>query len=155
MKLLLKKQIGEERLLTLIEQIILVLLGLSGGVIISGGIFAFITMIGIIPRFASKTNTANKILLYEDCVVVGGSLGNLVHIYRFNLPIGHIGMLFYGAFSGVFVGCLAIALAETLDTIPVFAKRINLKKGIAFIILGIALGKGVGSFIQLFYYNII
>lgn len=141
------------RQLTLIKMIILGFIGLSSGVAISGAVFAFITMIGLVTRLASRTNTAKHINLYEDCFTLGGTIGNIVYIFQLSVPIHLFGVGLYGMFSGIFVGCLSIALAEVLDTIPIFSRRVNLKKGIPYIVLALALGKGVGSFIQLYLYR--
>lgn len=81
--------------------------------------------------------------------MAGGILGVFVDIFEWHLPIGFIGMLLFGLFSGMFVGCLAIALAEVLDVIPTFARRIKLKVGIPFVVICIAIGKGLGAFYQL------
>ncbi|MCX4318109.1 MAG: stage V sporulation protein AB, partial [Lachnospiraceae bacterium] len=68
----------------------------------------------------------------------------------------------FGVCAGMFVGCLAMALAEVLQVIPVFAKRIRLRTGkptgkpkgmspgIPVIVLAIALGKMAGSLFQMF-----
>ena len=57
----------------------------------------------------------------------------------------------FGGFSGMFVGCLAMALAEILNVVPIFANRIQLKKGMVYVIQSIALGKAVGAFMQMCY----
>lgn len=135
--------------LMLIKSVSLLLVGLSGGLMVAAGIYAFITLLQIIQRLATESNTAKHILFYEDCVMVGGILGNLVSIFQWHLPIGRIGLFVFGSFSGMFVGCLAIALAEMLDVIPAFARRIKLKIGVKYLYLFIALGKGIGAFYQL------
>ena len=43
-----------------------VLIGLSAGCLVSAGIFAFLTAIGLLQRLAAKTCTASKARLYED-----------------------------------------------------------------------------------------
>ena len=48
-------------------------------------------------------------------------------------------------FAGIFVGCLALAIAEMLNTIPVFARRIGFRHGLGIAILAVAIGKLVGS----------
>ena len=58
--------------------------------------------------------------------------------------------------AGVFafitlIGCQAVALAEALKVIPVFAKRIQLKVGLSLIILILAIGKGLGALWQLYF----
>lgn len=136
----------------LIRNLILCLIGFSGAIAIAGAVFAFITMIGIIPRFASRTNTAKNIMLYEDMVTIGGTLGNIIILYQINIPVGTIGIILFGLFSGIFVGCLAMALAEVLQVIPVFLNRINLKKGLSILVIAVALGKSFGIFLQLYLF---
>jgi len=53
----------------------------------------------------------------------------------------------FGVFAGIFVGCLALAIAEMLNTIPVFARRIGFRHGLGVAILSVALGKLCGSLI--------
>ena len=134
----------------LIRQALMGLIGISSGFITAGGIFALIVSIGIIPRMAGKTRTAYNINWYENSIIAGGILGNIVYLYSLLVPLGRFGLAVYGIFSGIFVGSLAIALAETLNTIPVFTRRIHLKKGIGFLLLGMAVGKSLGSLLYFF-----
>ena len=46
---------------------------------------------------------------------------------------------------GIFVGCLVMSLAETLQSLPVIARRIHLAVGLQYLILSIALGKMLGA----------
>ena len=55
----------------------------------------------------------------------------------------------FGLFAGMFIGCLALAIAEMLDSIPIFARRISFRHGLGWAILGMAAGKICGS---LFYF---
>ena len=57
----------------------------------------------------------------------------------------------FGIFAGMFVGCFAIAIAEMLNTIPVFTRRIRLGKGIGIVMLFLALGKTIGSLIYFYF----
>ncbi|BCN30031.1 stage V sporulation protein AB [Anaeromicropila herbilytica] len=133
-----------------IKVVLLFIMGLSFGVIVAAGVFAFITMIGIIPRFAARTNTAKHILVYEDMVIYSGIIANTINIFHIEVSVGKIGLIIFGLFSGIFVGCLAIALAEVLQVIPIFFMRAKLTKGISIIVISIALGKAVGAFYQLY-----
>ena len=107
--------------------------------------------LGIISRFAGKTHTAKYIFYYEDAAAIGGILGNLVSIYQFPIPVGMVGVVSYGLFSGVYTGAWAMALTEILDVIPIFSRRIRLKTGMPWIILSMALGRAVGAFIYAYY----
>lgn len=135
--------------MTVIKEIILGVIGISGGLVVAGGVFAFITMLQVIPRLSARTGTANKIMLYESSVILGGVLANIIWVFEWKIPLGVIGLFAFGFFSGVFVGCLAVALAEVLDVIPVFSRRIGLKYGVPVIVLFMALGKACGAFYQL------
>ena len=55
--------------------------GLCGGAVVAVALAAFIIELGIIPRFAGITHTANHIFLYENCLMLGSFLGNLIYIY--------------------------------------------------------------------------
>ena len=136
---------------------------LAGGMIVSGGVFTVLVAVGLIPRFADKTQTANHILLYEEMVIWGTITGSFFSVYS---SLGQIGywvknsiqlnpimwenagkviLSIIGIFSGMFVGCLALAIAEMLDTIPIFSRRIQFKKGLGIAIICVAAGKMIGS----------
>lgn len=124
-----------------------VLVGFSGGVVIAGGVFAFIAIIGIIPRLMQKTKTNKYVILYENVIILGGILGSLTMIWDIRIPVGNIGSSIIGFSFGIFVGCLAVSLAEILDVIPIIARRVIIKKGIGFFLISVAVGKAVGSLI--------
>ncbi len=132
-----------------VRQIILALIGISAGAIIAGGLFGFIVSLGVISDFADRTHTGNKIILYENAIMLGGALGNILYIYQPALDFtgASIVLSIFGLFSGIFTGCWAMALAEILNVFPIFVRRLKLVKCIPYIILGIALGKGLGSLI--------
>lgn len=123
--------------------------GLSAGGIVAAGVFAFLAIIGVFPRLIGKTKTRDHILLYETVIILGGTLGNLLDLYEFPVPlagaVGHVLLLIFGVAIGVFVGCLVMSLAETLNTLPVIVRRIHLAVGLQYIILAVALGKMAGS----------
>lgn len=140
---------GRKKQLILIKYFLLVFFGFSGGLIIAAGIFSFIVLIGVINRLVSRTQTAKYLALYETIAIIGGTLGNLIIMFSLKVPVGVIGIIIFGVFSGIFVGCLCMALAEVAKVVPVFAKRIKLVKGMPYIVLGIAVGKLIGSLKQL------
>lgn len=137
--------------------------GASFGVLAAAGVFTVFTAVGLIPRFAGKTHTAKRILLYEEMVIWGTILGAFASIFPEYSQMGAffqrlasdasaipevMGVLLQGTaglFAGMFVGCLALAIAEMLDSIPIFARRISLRHGIGMVIFSMALGKLGGS----------
>lgn len=163
----------------ILKQILLGIIGVSSGLIVSAGVFTVLISVGLIPRFAGKMHVARKIFILEEMVVFGtlfggffsifsdwGMVGEFVKKYRifgegategvWNL-IGTLFLLMFGVFAGIFVGCLALAIAEMLNTIPIFARRIGFRHGLGIAILAVALGKLTGSLIyftqQMFLYG--
>ena len=132
-------------------QILMAVIGLSAGMVVAGGLFSFISGLGVISDFADRTHTGEYIMLYEDSVALGGILGNLFFIYQIEIPYGAWIVPVFGLFGGIFVGCWSMALAEILDVFPIFVRRVKLLRGIQYVIPGVALGKGLGAF--LFFFN--
>lgn len=135
----------------LIREILLAFIGLCSGLAVAAGVFAFITMLGVVPRLAHRTHTALHIVGYETVIILGGSLGNVVYLYAVPLPFTPLFLAIFGLAVGTYIGCLAMALAEQLRVIPVFVERSKLVVGLPFIILSIAFGKMFGTFFQFFF----
>lgn len=132
-----------------INMLLLGILGISSGAAVAGGSFALIMALGVITRFAGRTHTARHVVAYENAAVLGGILGAIQSVYEIPLPVGMAGVVFYGLFAGVFSGAWAMALTEILDVIPIFSRRIGLKKGMPWLITAMALGRTAGA---LLYY---
>lgn len=153
----------------LIKQFLLGVIGISSGLIVSAGVFTVLIAVGLIPRFAGKMHVARKIFVLEETVVLGTLAGGFFSIFSdwgqvgafvrkhelfgnaategvWNL-VGTIFLIVFGVFAGIFVGCLALAIAEMLNTIPIFARRIGFRHGLGIAILAVALGKLTGSII--------
>lgn len=144
-----------------IKQILMAVMGLSFGALAAGGVFTVFLAVGLIPRFAGKTHTGYQVFLYEEMVVLGSVTGCILSVFHDYLPIGRwmsemlpysiwyaIGsmiLILFGVFAGIFVGCLALAIAEMLDTIPIFARRIGFRHGLGIVITAMAVGKALGS----------
>ncbi len=132
-------------------QVLMAVIGLSAGMVVAAGLFSFISELGVVSDFADRTHTGEHILLYENSVALGGILGNIFFLYGIRIPFGGWLLPVFGLFGGIFVGCWSMALAEILNVFPVFVRRVKLLRGIQYLILGVALGKGVGALIC--YYN--
>lgn len=155
------------------QQAFLALYGISAGLLVSAGIFTVLLAVGMTPRFVGKTHTARKVFLYENCIAAGAVAGTFFTVVPVLRHAGELlrsfllsggagagamravdlcGKLFLGVgglFMGMFVGCLALAIAEMLDSIPIFARRMSFRHGLGIAILAVALGKLAGS---LFYF---
>lgn len=141
----------------------LAVVGASYGILAAAGVFTVLVAVGLVPRFAGKTHTAKKVLVYEEMVILGTIAGSFWSIFpeycgmrdylgnqfpdRVALwdGLGIFVQIFFGLFAGMFVGCLALAIAEMLDSIPIFTRRISFRHGIGLAILSVAVGKLCGS----------
>lgn len=152
----------------MIFQVFALALGAFGfGWLASGGVFTVFFSAGLIPQFAVKTHTASQILKYESLATFGVVAGGLISLFApaFHpqvkpLPEGlyetvwwqtgsNILLILWGFFAGIFVGCLVMVIAEMLNTIPIFSRRIKMGKGLGICLTAMALGKAAGA---LFYY---
>lgn len=148
-------------------KLFLIFLGGSYGLLSAAGVFTALAAVGLVPRFAGRSHTAGRIYLYEEMVILGAIIGCFVSVFPELCTIGaflqnlfpgkillwkKLGEWFLGGiglFSGMFIGCLALAIAEMLDSIPIFARRVSFRSGFAAAIFSIALGKLAGS---MFYF---
>ncbi len=123
----------------------------------AGGVAALLTSVGVVTRLAYHTGTDKKIVHYENCIIAGSIMGNAILLYepRMNLldktpvvwaPI----IILTGVCMGIFVGCLAMSLAESLDVSSIFFRRLGIKKYLWMVILAVAIGKFIGNIIYFF-----
>lgn len=131
-------------------QIFLGFVGLCAGAVVASGLVGLLIGLGIVPRFAGITHTADKILWYEDATMLGAVLGNLVVIFNWQLPVGQIGLGLYGISAGIFLGAWVMALAEMADVFPIVTRRIKLQMGLPAVIICIAVGKTLGSLLYFY-----
>ena len=134
-----------------INSLLMAVIGLSAGFTVAAGLGAFMIELGVISDFADRTHTGEHVLLYEDSAALGGILGNLFYIYQIAVPGGKAFLSFVGLFAGILAGCWAMALAEILNVFPIAIRRMKLTRCIPYIILGLALGRGIGAW--LFFVN--
>ena len=134
----------------LLEQLILILLGFSSGIVISGAVFAFIATVGIVERLSNKTNTQDFIRLYEEAIIWGGIFGTSTNLISYYLPIKKIFVGILSLCMVIFYGCLAMSLAEILNVIPILIRRAKIESGLKYFIFAIALGKLFGSLVYYF-----
>lgn len=131
--------------LNLLKSALLAVFGLGSGAIIAAGIFAFITVLGVIPRLAQKTRTESAVKIYESVILGGGLFGCLASFYNIQLAAGGIITVLLSFANGVFFGSIAVALAETINVIPIMTRRAHIQEGLFFFVLALALGKLTGS----------
>lgn len=153
------------------QQLILFIVTFLAGFGVSAGTFAFILVIGVIPRILRRCEMGN-VMKIENIVISGVIIGNLLSIWNgtiggtiLNMQVmqnqvadvfiilwkifGWVLLLTYGISTGIFVGCIAVALAEILHTFPILFRRVNLNYGLKIVVFGMAFGKLAGA---LFYF---
>ena len=154
----------------LLKQLFLILCGASFGLLSSAGVFTVLASVGLIPRFAGKMHVAKKVFALEEAVIfgtIGGGFASVFSDYgqigafviekqlfgactvRIWKVIGNCFLSIFGIFAGIFIGCLAFAIAEMLDSIPIFSRRIGFRHGLSVAVTAAAFGKLLGS---LFYF---
>lgn len=141
--------------------------GISFGLLTAAGVFTVLTAVGLVPRFVGETHSAKEVWLYEDMIIWGTILGGIYSVFAHHWNVGpwlakrfsqtasqvimNSSLMLVGVFGGVFVGCLALAIAEMLDSIPIFTRRIAFRHGLGCMVLSIALGKVFGSLLFFLY----
>ena len=135
----------------ILQETALAIIGFAGGVSVAAGTFALITALGIIPRLASRMGVAEHVYKLESAIVLGGTIGSLLSVYHFPMRIGDGGIIIFGLFAGIFVGCLSMALAEAIRVFPILCQRINLNYGIYLLIFMMAAGKALGTLYQMYF----
>lgn len=130
----------------------LLIIGLASGAVTAAGLFALISSIGLINRYADVTDTKEHIILYEEMIIAGAGIGNIWFIFDLPFHVGAIGLLIYGIVAGIFIGTFLVCLAETVKALPILTHRVRIKQGLGFAVLFIAIGKSVG---HLIYYLVL
>lgn len=125
-----------------INHVFLGFLGLVFGVSIASATFALAVKLGIIPEMADKSRTARHIMIYENVTILGGIVGNMISVFlNIRLPLGPAFLVLYGTGAGVYVGCLAVALAEIINVFPILFRRLKIRTALNWVICSVALGK--------------
>lgn len=146
-----------------VKNLMLIFMGFGFGFLAAAGVFTVFTAVGLVARFAGKTHTNKYVFFYENMIVLGSIMGVFFSIWTKQFAFGiflkdicspwlfdilrNVLMIVFGGFAGMFVGCLALAIAEMLESIPILTRRIGLKNQLSIILVFVALGKIVGSII--------
>ena len=144
--------------------------GICFGIMTSAGVFTVLSAVSLVPRFIGKTHSAKAVILYENMIILGTTVGGLFSVFADRVRLGDVVLttmqipetiwnglvnLFLsivGFFSGMMTGCLALAIAEMLDSIPIFTRRVSFRHGLGIVILCMAAAKAMGSLF--YFYNI-
>jgi stage V sporulation protein AB len=131
--------------------------GFCAGVGVSAGTFAFLLVIHVIPRILQKAKLEKKVIFTENIIIKGILFGTVLSLFEWKKRwlfaiLGRMLLTIFGVSAGMFVGCTSIALAEILDTFPIFSRRLKLKENSGLkLIICMAMGKTVGAFLYFYF----
>jgi stage V sporulation protein AB len=136
----------------ILNSVILIIIGLSGGLVVGTGFVAFLAVLGIIPRLTQLTKTNHFIHVYEWAIILGTVITGWMSLRNTVLFQSEFWLIPIGLFSGMFIGMLAAALTEVLNVFPILAKRIGLGDKIVILLMAIVFGKIIGSLFHWIYF---
>ena len=125
---------------------------ICAGSAVSAGFVAFITMLGIFDKLGEQTKSGRQIHVIESMIISGVTVGNAAYLFGLRVPVGLAGFCIFNLFGGLFIGCLAGALAETLQVIPILSRRLNIRTWLPYVIAAAALGKALGCAWQILFF---
>lgn len=129
-----------------IKQLVPAFTGFMAGSAMAAGTFAFIIIIGVVPRMVGKLKRAGDTMYFENAITAGCTAGGILSLYEgIRLPFGRPLLILFGISAGMFVGGVAVVLAEILNVFPILFRRFHVKRGMFWVMTALALGKFFGS----------
>lgn len=134
-----------------LKSVFMIVVGVASGLGVAAGTFAFLVVISIIPRLVQKAKLEHKIIYLENIVFRGILFGTVLSLFSWKKKLlftllGRSMLTIFGISAGIFVGCLSVALAEILDTFPIFFRRLRIKESMSkWMLFSMAMGKMIGS----------
>ena len=139
----------------LIKKSLFVLFTFVAGCSIAFGYVAFITLLGVFEKLSEKYKTMNISTVTDWLIIAGVSTGNLFFMLNHSIDIASVSIMtisymLFNLAGGIFVGCLAGALAETICIFPILSRRFNIRRLLPYALISAALGKILGAFLELY-----
>ncbi|MCD7862947.1 MAG: stage V sporulation protein AB [Lachnospiraceae bacterium] len=141
----------------MLSKLLIMFIGFGAGALTSCGVTSVLMAVGLTPRFIGRVHEARHIYLFESMIIWGSAAGAVLGVFHDALsgllrPLSGILLrVFYGFFAGIFVGSLAIAIAEMLEVFPIFTRRMHFTRELPYLLLAAALGKSVGAFLYFYF----
>lgn len=126
---------------------ICMLLGLSGGLVVGGGLVAFFTILGVVSNILKFTRLESYPKIGELSVLIGALTASVLYSLNIKLYLKVYFLMFIGLLAGIFIGIVASALAETLDIMPIMADRLGIVRWMYVGVFSIMIGKVLFSII--------
>ncbi|TMV51352.1 stage V sporulation protein AB [Paenibacillus mesophilus] len=131
-----------------------ILIGLSGGLAVGGGMVSFLIVLDIVPRLAQMTRTFDRVHVFEAAMVAGVLFWTFADFFDWGIRGAPILASIFGLLAGCFIGMLAGALTEVLNVLPIMAKRLGLGGYIVWLLMAMVLGKVAGSLFEWIVFRI-
>lgn len=141
----------------LVNSLLMSFLAFCGGIGVASGTFAFLLVIRVIPRMIQKAGLEKKVVTIENVIIKGILFGTILSLFSWQKKwlfalLGQMLLSIFGICAGIFVGCISVALAEILDTFPIFFRRIRLDtKFDRTLLFAMAAGKICGALFYFFF----
>lgn len=135
-------------MISFLQQLILIFIGVAGGLAVGSGFVAFITVLDIVPRLAQLTREQVSVHVYEYAIIAGVISCTVLDGQSIVLGLPAIVIVPIGLCMGIFIGTLAAALTEVINVIPILVKRLNMQVHLLYLLMAMALGKTIGSLYQ-------
>ena len=108
----------------MLRELLTGIVGLCGGMVVATALAAFIIGLGMIPRYAGVTHTGNHLLFYENSLMLGSFLGNLLTNIPFTAKLGMDVGHDSNAFSVlIFLGLGIYMIVKAIKEKPVEEKK--------------------------------
>ena len=132
--------------------LLVVLIGVSGGLAVGAAFVAFVILLDIIPRLIHLSETDDYQITYQNAYILGVIVFNFFYFSDFNLELNKVSVGILGLIMGTHTGLFSSALAEVLNIVPVLSKKFKVKDQIKILIYALLFGKVTGS---LYYWLIL
>ncbi|OON99407.1 MAG: hypothetical protein ATN35_12680 [Epulopiscium sp. Nele67-Bin004] len=129
----------------MVGKLFCVIWGASGGLTIAAALMSFVTEIGVIPRMMERGQIQKYFMVVANAAILGILFGTVAIQFEISVIIPKFCVVIFGLATGIFMGCLAISLAEVLNMFPVIGRRLKIKKGMRLFVISFAIGKLVGA----------
>jgi stage V sporulation protein AB len=120
-------------------------IGFAGGLLVGGGMAALFTLLQIVPRLLQVARCRSAIRWMPIGIMGGSVAAVMVSLGWMRLDPGKAVLLIAAVLMGVFVGMLAMALAEALQMLTITVKHGAIARAAILLIIAMAGGKLVGS----------
>jgi len=141
-------------ILSLLLNLFVAFIGLSGGLAVGSGLVALLIVFDLIPRLAQLANAYRMSVWFETAVISGSLYWTFADFmdWSFSIPPA-LGLSWVGLLQGAFVGMLAAALTEVINVLPIMAKRMQMSAYMASLVMAMVIGKIVGSLFDWLIYQ--